>query len=137
MRPKQYLALRNIFVEFFGTGALVFFSNWANLLYQIKYISVGAYGLTYGMILSLLIYVGLDTSGGHFNPAVTVSLNLKPLGELPLSRPHDLHSRDPVHPGAVPRGLHLGLCHEQAAAPFPAGQPGSDAQGPAAGDPVA
>lgn len=73
MRPKQYLALRNILVELFGTGALVYFANWANLLYRLGYISVGAYGLTYGMMLSLLIYIGSDTSGGHYNPAVTVS----------------------------------------------------------------
>lgn len=77
MRPKQYLALRNILVELFGTGALVYFSNWANLLYELKYISVGAYGLCYGLMLSLMVYIGLDTSGGHYDPAVTVKLNLK------------------------------------------------------------
>lgn len=73
MKPKQYLALRNILIELFGTGALVYFSNWSNLLYELGYMSVGAYGLCYGLILSLMIYIGLDTSGGHFDPAVTVN----------------------------------------------------------------
>jgi len=73
MRPKQYLALRNIMVEFFGTAALVYFSNWANLLYELDMIKVGAYGIVYGLIISLMIYIGLDTSGGHFDPAVTVN----------------------------------------------------------------
>lgn len=74
MRPKTYLAMRNSFIEFFGTGAVVYFSNWANLLYELNYITVGAYGLTYALILSIFIYIGLVTSGGHYDPAVTVSL---------------------------------------------------------------
>lgn len=74
MRPKQYLALRNTMVEFFGTLALVYFSNWANLLYELNYLSLAGYGLVYGLVLSILIYIGLDTSGAHFDPSVTVSL---------------------------------------------------------------
>ena len=73
MRPKQYLALRNTLVEFFGTMALVYFSNWANLLYELEKLSLAGYGVVYGLILSVLIYIGLDTSGGHFDPSVTVS----------------------------------------------------------------
>jgi glycerol uptake facilitator-like aquaporin len=76
MRPKQYLALRNIMVEFFGTLALVYFSNWANLLYELKMLSLAGYGIVYGLILSLLIYIGLDTSGGHYDPSVTVTKEL-------------------------------------------------------------
>lgn len=72
MRPKQYLAMRNILVEFFGTLALVYFSNWANLLYELGLLSLAGYGLVYGLVLSILIYVGLDTSGAHFDPSVTV-----------------------------------------------------------------
>lgn len=72
MRPKQYLAMRNILVEFFGTLALVYFSNWANLLYELELLSLAGYGLVYGLVLSILIYVGLDTSGAHFDPSVTV-----------------------------------------------------------------
>lgn len=73
MRPKQYLALRNTMVEFFGTLGLVYFSNWANLLYELKLLNLAGYGLVYGLVLSILIYIGLDTSGGHFDPSVTVS----------------------------------------------------------------
>ena len=89
MRPKQYLALRNIMVEFFGTLALVYFSNWANLLYELKMLSLAGYGIVYGLILSLLIYIGLDTSGGHYDPSVTVKIVLSDtLAEL-LDRKQD------------------------------------------------
>lgn len=63
-------------VEFFGTLALVYFSNWANLLYELKMLSLAGYGIVYGLILSLLIYIGLDTSGGHYDPSVTVTKEL-------------------------------------------------------------
>jgi glycerol uptake facilitator-like aquaporin len=64
--------MRNILVEFFGTLGLVYFSNWANLLYELNYLSLAGYGLVYGLVLSILIYIGLDTSGAHFDPSVTV-----------------------------------------------------------------
>ena len=72
MRPKQYVALRNVMVELFGTGALVYFSNWANALYELGYLDLAGYGMCFGLIISLLVFIGLETSGGHFDPAVTV-----------------------------------------------------------------
>jgi hypothetical protein len=105
MRPKQYLALRNVMVEFFGTAAIVYFSNFANLLYELDIIKVGAYGIVYGLIISLMIYIGLDTSGGHYDPAVTVTpshLTLPSDQLLGLQKNH-LHRRHPLPGSPVPR----------------------------------
>lgn len=49
-----------IIIEFLGT--FIFLST---------IVSTGQ-PLIIGLVLSLLIYLGLDISGGHFNPAVTV-----------------------------------------------------------------
>ena len=71
--PKQYIAIRNIMVEFIGTTTLVYFTNWANILRILGKATFATYGIIYGLLLSLLIYIGLETSGGHYNPAVTVN----------------------------------------------------------------
>lgn len=97
MRPKQYLALRNIMVEFFGTLALVYFSNWANLLYELKMLSLAGYGIVYGLVLSLLIYIGLDTSGGHYDPSVTVkNTDANHLVKLPDSKQNYFRCSDSI-----------------------------------------
>ena len=49
-----------IIIEFLGT--FIFLSS---------IVSTGQ-PLTIGLVLALLIYLGLDVSGGHFNPAVTL-----------------------------------------------------------------
>lgn len=73
MKPKQYLAFRNILIEFLGTMTIVYFTNWANILFNLEEVKVGIYGLIYGLITSLMIYIGILTSGGIFDPAVTLS----------------------------------------------------------------
>jgi len=83
MKPKQYLSLRNSLVELLGTTIIVFFANLSKLISIVgpdesdplrKYWvpETGTYGLVYGLVTSLMVYAGSLTSGGIYDPAVTV-----------------------------------------------------------------
>lgn len=66
---RAYLA------EFLGTFVFVFVASGA-VLSNIFYSEIGTLGvaLATGLILSAMIYATVHISGGHLNPAVTVSL---------------------------------------------------------------
>jgi len=73
MKPKQYIALRNAISEFLGTATLVYFTNFVYHSTTKNEISPGIYGLIFGLILSLVIYFGSTTSGGLYDPAITIN----------------------------------------------------------------
>jgi glycerol uptake facilitator-like aquaporin len=89
--------LRNIWIELGGTAALVYFTNWANVLYLLGQIKLSSLALVYGLIVSVLIYVAQDKSGAHFDPSVTVGLadeaQLLVLQQDRLQFGDSLHSR--------------------------------------------
>src|SRR4051794_30540237 len=60
-------ALGTFVLVFFGCGSVVFSSN---ILGGVDYTAVG---LTFGLAVMLMIYAVGRVSGGHFNPAVSVS----------------------------------------------------------------
>lgn len=72
MKQKEYQRLRNILIELGGTTALVYFTNWANLLYELEQIKLSSLALVFGLVVSVLVYVAQDKSGAHFDPSVTV-----------------------------------------------------------------
>ena len=72
MKQKEYKRLRNILIELGGTTALVYFTNWANILYTLEQIKLSSLGIVFGLIVSVLVYVAQDKSGAHFDPSVTV-----------------------------------------------------------------
>ena len=67
---KKYIA------EFIGTFALVFFGTGSVIVNQLSDGSLGLFGIsaTFGIIISVMIYVFGSFSGAHLNPAVTLSL---------------------------------------------------------------
>lgn len=78
---KKYAA------EFIGTFALIFCGTGAIIINQVYPGSVGNTGisLTFGLIVSVMIYTFGSISGAHFNPAVTLgfaSLKLFPAREV-------------------------------------------------------
>ena len=73
MKHSQYKRLRDILIELGGTTALVYFTNWANVLYELEQIKLSSLALVYGLVISILVYVAQDKSGAHFDPAVTVA----------------------------------------------------------------
>lgn len=58
MKHSQYKAMRNILLEFGGTTALVYFTNWANLLYELEQVKLSTLAIVYGMMISVLVYIG-------------------------------------------------------------------------------
>lgn len=74
MRFSQYKRIRNILIEMFGTMAIVYFTNWGNLLYELGQVKLSTLAIIYGMMMSVMVYVGQERSGGHFDPSVTVLL---------------------------------------------------------------
>lgn len=75
MKQSEYKRLRNILIELGGTTALVYFTNWANVLYELNQIKLSSLALAYGLIVSVLVFVAQDKSGAHFDPSVTVELD--------------------------------------------------------------
>jgi glycerol uptake facilitator-like aquaporin len=67
---KKYLA------EFIGTFALVFCGTGAIIVNEQTNGSLGLIGiaLTFGIIISAMIYVFGNISGTHINPSVTIAL---------------------------------------------------------------
>jgi glycerol uptake facilitator-like aquaporin len=72
MKQNQYKRMRNILIELGGTAALAYFTNWANILYELGQIQLSSLALVYGLIVSVLVFVAQDKSGAHFDPSVTV-----------------------------------------------------------------
>ena len=75
---KKYVA------EFIGTFALVFCGTGAIIVNQQTNASLGLIGiaLTFGIIVSAMIYVFGNISGTHINPSVTIALAIGKLTSL-------------------------------------------------------
>lgn len=76
MKKSEFIRLRNILIELGGTAALVYFINWANILYELDQLQLPSYAIVYGLVVSILVYAGQDKSGAHFDPSVTVGVLL-------------------------------------------------------------
>jgi len=74
MKYSEYRQLRNILLELLCTAAIVYFTNWVNILYELKQVQLSSLALTYGLMVSVLTYIAQDRSGAHFDPSVTVVL---------------------------------------------------------------
>lgn len=72
MKYSEYRQLRNTLLELLGTAAIVYFTNWVNILYELKQVQLSSMALTYGLMVSVLTYISQDRSGAHFDPSVTV-----------------------------------------------------------------
>jgi aquaporin Z len=73
--------MRKYFAEFIGTFALVFCGTGAIIINQETggVISHAGVAITFGLIVSAMIYTFGDISGAHMNPAVTIAFRLAKL----------------------------------------------------------
>lgn len=76
---------RPLFAEFIGTFALVFAGCGAIIVNDLSGGAIGHIGIamTFGLVVMAMIYAVGDTSGAHFNPAVTIAFWLS--GRLPFA----------------------------------------------------
>jgi aquaporin NIP len=67
---------RKLIAEFVATFAMVLFGTGAMVLNDISHGQVGLFGiaLTFGVVVTVMIYFLGPVSGAHMNPAVTLSL---------------------------------------------------------------
>ncbi len=70
---------RRCAAEFLGTALLILFGPGAVVAAmtvgkQVDYAALGVIGLSFGLVVAIVVYTFGTTSGAHINPAVTVSL---------------------------------------------------------------
>lgn len=63
----------NLWVEFLGTFAFVYFGNWSFTIYMMHAQSVANFALLQGMLVFILNTLAITRSGALFNPAITLS----------------------------------------------------------------
>jgi glycerol uptake facilitator-like aquaporin len=63
------LTKRKIMCEFLGTFTFVYFANWSYISFRVNEQSEASYGLSVGLLLMILIWMGAGTSGAIYNPA--------------------------------------------------------------------
>lgn len=63
------MTARKIMCEFLGTFTFVYFANWSYISFRVCGQSAASYGLTVGLLLMILIWMGSATSGAIYNPA--------------------------------------------------------------------
>ncbi len=71
----MYVIMRPYFAEAIGTFALVFAGCGAIVVNDLSGGAIGHGGIAaaFGLVVMAMIYAVGDTSGAHFNPAVTVA----------------------------------------------------------------
>lgn len=69
-------SLRKLLAEFLGTFGIVFFGTGSVIVNEVSSGTVSHIGvaITFGVIVTLMIYSFSEISGAHFNPAVTIAL---------------------------------------------------------------
>ncbi|HEX2868995.1 MAG TPA: aquaporin [Ignavibacteriales bacterium] len=68
--------LRKLFAEYLGTFGIVFFGTGSIIVNELSSGTVSHVGVavTFGVIVTLMIYSFSEISGAHLNPAVTIAL---------------------------------------------------------------
>ena len=82
--------VRHFVAEFVGTFALVFVGSAAILMAARTNTPAGLVGiaLAHGIILGVMVSAGMSVSGGHYNPAVTLSIWITKRIPAPMAAVH-------------------------------------------------
>lgn len=72
----KYIEIPELAMEFLGTFAIVFVGGIALMNADAGYIDLLGVAIANMLLLSVIIYIGLQISGAHYNPAITVSFIL-------------------------------------------------------------
>lgn len=76
------LLLKKLPMEFFGTFALCYVGGMSVAMVDNQISNMNCVALTHGGILTLMIYLGADVSGAHYNPAVSLGIFLLEQGDF-------------------------------------------------------
>lgn len=67
--------LRAFAMEFIGTFSLLFIGGWSVFNGDTEH-TVLFPAIFHGVVLGVMVYIGAQISGSHFNPAVTLGLTV-------------------------------------------------------------
>lgn len=65
--------LRSYIIEFLGTFLLVTMTSMSLAAFNSEKINLLGLSLINGLTLAILIWIGITTSGSHFNPIISLS----------------------------------------------------------------
>lgn len=72
--PKNQMNTQKMIVEAMGTFSLTYIGSWSIIHSNLNAITQSGVGLAHALILTIFMWFGLDISGAHYNPAITIAL---------------------------------------------------------------
>lgn len=71
---KKMIDSKKLLVEMIGTMGITFIMCWATIFNDLNRLSKNELALAYSFSFLVFIIFGQNISGGHFNPAITISM---------------------------------------------------------------
>lgn len=78
------VGVKKVLIEFLGTFGLTYAACWSVIYADIGMLSRVGYGFSSAFILTTLMYFFIPTTGGQFNPAITIALFCLQKIDLPI-----------------------------------------------------
>lgn len=73
-KPKNLVDTQKLLLEFIGTFSLTYVSSWTLIYTDLNSMTRNGVGLAQALVLTGFIWFGLNISGAHYNPALTIAL---------------------------------------------------------------
>lgn len=68
--------VKKVFIELFGTLGITYLLIWSKIFSDLNQISVNELSLASALAYIVFTLIGLRISGGHYNPAITISMTV-------------------------------------------------------------
>lgn len=75
-KPKSLIDKQKLLIEFIGTFTLTYVGGWGAIYSDINTMTTNGVVLSQSLVLIGFTWFGLEISGAHYNPAITIALVL-------------------------------------------------------------